>query len=97
MRGFGLMDEYTELQMGIKKLSGYIYTEHFTLDSAILCAAKTAYITRLIRKRAQKIPRYNPRDDLPSLTIEGSEYNKLNKVKKTSPESFYYFYQAFKG
>jgi hypothetical protein len=96
MRGFDHMDEYAELQMGIKKLSGFIYAEHFTMDSAILCAAKAAYMATLIRKGAQEVSRFNSGDNLTDWTIKPPEYSKLNKVKKTSPEAFYYFYQALK-
>jgi hypothetical protein len=98
MRGYGAEnDKYTELQNGIKKLSGFVYLEHFTFDSAILCAAKTAYMTTLIRKRITKISRFDPNDDLSSLEIKNPSYSKLNKLKKSSPEAFYYFYHALEG
>jgi hypothetical protein len=61
MRGYGSEKEYTELLSGIKKLAGFVYTEHFTLDSAILCAGKIAYLTSLIRKESQGISRFNRR------------------------------------
>ncbi len=96
MQGFGAKDEFSELKGGITKLSGYVYLEHFTLNSAILCAAKSAYIATLILKGEQEISRFNPGDDLSSLLIMDVRYNKLNKVKKTSPEAFYYFYCATK-
>ena len=28
------------------------------------------------------------------LTIEGTEWNRLNKLKKTFPEAFWYWYQV---
>lgn len=94
MRGFGHEIEFSELKSGIRKLTGYIYAERFTLDSAILCAAKAAYLTSLIRKRESQISRFHPSYDMSSLLILDHKYNKLNKIKKTSPEAFYYFYQA---
>lgn len=97
MQGFGSKDEFSELKGGITKLSGYVYLEHFTLDSAILCAAKSAYIATLILNGAQEISRFNPGIDLSRLLIMDVRYNKLNKVKKTSPEAFYYFYCATMG
>ena len=56
MRGYDSKNEYTELLSGIKKLAGFVYAEHFTLDSAILCAAKVAYTTALIGRGSQRIP-----------------------------------------
>jgi len=97
MQGFGSMNEYTELIGGIKKLSGFVYLEHFTLDSAILCAGKTAYLATLILKGAEVISRFNPEINLSNTFITDVRYNKLNKVKKTSPEAFYYFYKALTG
>jgi hypothetical protein len=96
MRGFGSMIEYTELKMGIKKLSGFVYGEHFTQDSAILSAAKAAYMTTLIRMGAREISHFDPGVDLSNLAISNPSYSRLNRVKKTSPEAFYYFYQALK-
>jgi len=97
MRGFGSMNEYVELQKGIRRFSGFVYAEHFTLDSATRCAAKAAYIATLIRKGAQEISRFDPGDDLSGLAIQEPGYSKLNKIKKTSPEAFYYFYKALEG
>lgn len=94
MRGYGAPEEYAELLNGIKKMAGFIYAEHFTLDSAILCAAKVAYLTALIENKQPRIARFDPMINLVELAIHNLAYNRLNKVKKTSPEAFYYFYQA---
>lgn len=97
MHGFDSRNEYIELQSGIRKLSGFVYAERFTLDLAILCAAKVAYLTELIRRGESRIARFDPNADLSGLMIQNPRYNRLNKVKKTSPEAFYYFYRAFEG
>jgi hypothetical protein len=97
MRGYGSYDKFTELISGIKRIAGYIYAERFTLDSAILCAAKAAYLSVLIKRGTKEISRFDPNTDLSDWFIDEQRYNKLNKVKKTSPESFYYFHQAIMG
>jgi len=97
MRGYGAPEEYAELLNGIKKMAGFVYAEHFTLDSAILCAAKVAYLTVLIGNQQPTIARFDPTINLADLAIHNLAYNRLNKVKKTSPEGFYYFYQACGG
>jgi len=78
-------------------MASFVYAEHFTLDSAILCAAKVAYLTTLISKENPIIRRFDATMDLASLAIQNPAYNKLNKVKKTGPEAFYYFYRAIEG
>ena len=97
IRGYGSEKEYAELLSGIKKLAGFVYIERFTLDSAILCAAKIAYISSLIGKGSQRISRFSPSIDLSALEIRDTGYNRLNKIKKTGPEAFYYFYRAIEG
>jgi hypothetical protein len=93
-RGYGAPEEYAELLNGIKKMAGFVYAEHFTLDSAILCAAKVAYLIVLIENQQPTIARFDPRINLADLVIHNLAYNRLNKVKKTSPEAFFYFYRA---
>ncbi len=98
MRGSGAeKEEYEELLSGIKKMANYVFVEHFTLDSAILCAAKVAYLTALIANKAPTIARFDPTLELANLAIQNLTYNRLNKVKKTSPEAFYYFYRAIES
>ena len=97
MRGYGFDKEYAELLSGIKKLAGFVYAEYFTLDSAILCTAKVAYMSALIGKGGQNILRFDPLINLSGMMIQNPAYNRLNKVKKTSSEAFYYFYHALEG
>lgn len=97
MRGYGSDEKFAELQSGISRIAGYIYAERFTLDSAILCTAKAAYLSVLIKRGDIEISRFDPSIDLSDWFIIDLNYNKLNKVKKTSPEAFYYFYQAIEG
>jgi len=94
MRGSAAGDEYAELSEGFKKLAAFIYSGHFSIDTAILCAAKTAYLAALLLKREDSIKRFGPGQELATWMISNPDYNKLNKVKKTSPEAFYYYYRA---
>jgi hypothetical protein len=86
--------EYKELAEGIAKLKGYVYSENFSLDSAILCASKAAVLAMMILKQKNAVVRFNKGLDLSAWSISNPHYNKLNKLKKTNPESFFYFYQA---
>jgi hypothetical protein len=94
MRGYGYTENFSELQSGIKKIAGFIYSERFTIESASVCAAKAAYLSSIIRSGASNIIRFSPDINLRDLQISDPKYSKLNKIKKTSPEAFFYFYQA---
>ena len=94
IRGPSSNREYAELIEGFKKLAGFIYSGFFSLDSAILCASKAAYLSALIMKQINSASRFDPGLDLSTWSIANPDYNRLNKLKKTSPEAFYYFYQA---
>ncbi|PIV27479.1 MAG: hypothetical protein COS37_02725 [Anaerolineae bacterium CG03_land_8_20_14_0_80_58_20] len=94
MRGSIHGDEYTELLEGFKKLAAFVYSGFFSLDTAILCAAKTALLASSLLKREDSIGRFEPGRDLASWMISNPDFSKLNKVKKTSPESFFYFFRA---
>ena len=50
MRGSSPSTEYAELLGGFKKLAAFVYSGFFSLDSAILCASKAAYLSALIIK-----------------------------------------------
>jgi len=94
MRGSNSSVEYAELLDGFKKLAGYIYSGYFTLDTAILCAAKAAYLATILLKHEATILRFKDGQDLSSWKILNQDYNKLNKLKKTSPDAFFYYFRA---
>lgn len=88
--------EYAELANGIKKLAAFVYSANFTMDTAIVCASKVAYLAGLISKQKNNIDRFQANLDISLWNISDVEYGKLNKLKKTSPEAFFYFYQGIK-
>lgn len=95
-RGAIASGDYAELLSGIKKLTAFVYSTTFTIDTAIVCASKVAYLAGLILKQTSRIARFQTNIDISSWIISNPEYAKLNKIKKTSPEAFFYFYQALK-
>lgn len=94
LRGLPANHEYAELVEGSKKLAAFTYSGFFTLDSAILCASKAAYLSALILRQKNSANHFNQDLDLSTWSIANPDYNRLNKLKKTSPETFYYFYLA---
>ena len=93
-RGVASDKEYAELVDGFRKMAGFVYSGFFSLDSAILCASKAAYLCALILGEIKMIDRFAKNLEISVWTITNQDYNKLNKLKKTSPEAFYYFFRA---
>jgi len=86
--------EFAELVNGFKKMTSFVYSGFFSIDSAILCAAKAAYLTALVLQDVDLLDRFKKDQNISDWIITSPEFNKLNKLKKTSPEAFYYFFQA---
>ena len=77
-------------------MAAFVFSGYFTIDSAVLCASKAACLAGLIRNDSGDFVRYKHGQDISALSIEAEDFNKLNKVKKTSPEAFYYFFEALR-
>ena len=93
MRGIQNTDEYRLLQDGISCIGNFIIGDKYTLDSAIVNASKVAYLCKLIEKGVDEIRHYSPEmlDDLAVQVLQHPIPTKLNKLKKTHPEAFFYF------
>ena len=91
MQGEGMFDE---LMAGIKRVNGFIFSEAYQIDKAIVCASKAAYLSALIKSGASEFERFVDSSQIKDWQIEQMEYNKLNKLKKTSAEAFFYWYKA---
>lgn len=88
--------DFDTLSSGIKQVGSYIFSEHFHLEKAILAAAKTVYLSSLLLSGSTTMEKYSGKriSDIADWTINEYEYTKLNKLKKTNPEAFFYLYLA---
>lgn len=77
------------LQQGLRQASGFIYSEQYHVEKAITHAARVAYISALIKWDAP-IEKYASQD-MSEWKIEAPANTKLNKLKKTNTEAFYYW------
>jgi len=84
------------LSRGIVQVKSFVFSESFHLEKAITYAAKAAYLGVLIKYRVAEIKRFNPTENMKEWTIQEPMNTKLNKIKKTNPEAFYYLYQIWK-
>jgi hypothetical protein len=81
---------FPHLQKGISNIVNFIIGK-FNIEEAIICASKAAYLSVVLRNDLQTINRYSGPAEIASWTIASDQ--KLNKLKKTNPEAFYYWYQ----
>lgn len=83
-------DEFKHLQLGIKNFTNFII-DRFSIEEAITASSKVAYLTSLLNKENQEIERFKNPLEIKDWLIEDQTYNKLNKLKKTNPEAFFYW------
>ena len=88
--------DFETLLLGIKQVTNHIFSESFHIEKAILFAAKTYYLAASLMTQSQKIEKYTPSHSavMAQWTISEYEYTKLNKLKKTNPEAFFYLYNG---
>lgn len=88
--------EYQVLERGIRQVSSHIFSEPFHIEEAILSAAKAYYLVSLIETDGLKIEKYSSRqlERMGDWLFADYEYTKLNKLKKSNPEAFFYLYLA---
>ncbi len=88
-------ENFTFLQKGVTNIINFIITT-FRIEEAMVCASKVAYLSMLIRYNStSNVARFKSPEEIASLTISQNEFSKLNKLKKTQPEAFFYWYHAF--
>ena len=89
-------DEFTHLTTGIRNITNFIMGR-FKIEEAIVAAAKAAYLCQLLKQEnPENIQRFSKPDQIKDWSIENPNYNRLNKLKKSNPEAFYYWYLALK-
>lgn len=81
------------LKLGLKQIISYIFSEPYHIEKATTHAARTAYLATLLRFDTPAI-RYNAQD-MKDWLIEQPYKTKLNKLKRTNPEAFYYWYRIY--
>lgn len=87
-------DEFSHLQLGIKNFTNFII-DRFSIEEAIVASAKVAYLSTLLKEDGnQKVEFYKNTAEIKDWLIENPAYNKLNKLKKSNPEAFFYWYKS---
>ena len=94
MRGTDGKGDFEQLQLGIRRISGFIFSESYHLEKAITHASKAAYLATLIKHDSGKVEKFGNPLELKDWQIDAPMNQKLNKLKKSNPEAFFYWYKA---
>ena len=94
LRGTVDKENFDHLQKGIQRVERFIFSESYHLDKAIVHAAKAAYLSRLIATDQRVFEKFTGPKQVASAIIEQPHNTKLNKLKKSSPEAFFYWWKA---
>jgi predicted nucleotidyltransferase component of viral defense system len=97
LQGQANNEQFKLLQDGIKRIQSFIHSEKYYLDTAIINASKAAYLSTLISNNLTKIEHFDKNNvqKLQNVIIENPLPAKLNKLKKSNVEAFYYWWKVF--
>ena len=95
MRGADGKGSFDELQKGIQRIFNFIFSENYYLEKAITHASKAAYMAMLIKYNAMAVDKFENPQQVKDYTIGEPLNTKLNKLKKSNPEAFFYWYKIY--
>lgn len=91
-RGLDGNGKFEPLQRGIQRIKSLMFQSRYLIDDAIKDAAKAAYIATLLEAGQTAIEKYdgNPAS-VASLELASTLAPRLRKLKRSSPEAYYYW------
>jgi len=94
-RGIDGKGDFNQLQHGIQRVTRFVFSESYHLDKAITHASKAAYLATLIKYDTENIEKYDNSAQLKDWLIGEPMNTKLNRLKKSNPEAFFYWYKIY--
>lgn len=86
--------QYGELSDGVGRVRDFIHGERYNYDSAVVNAAKAAYLAALTLAGRDEVVHFDPQMDLSAVTLSNEVDPKLKRLKKYRPEAFFYWGQV---
>lgn len=94
-RGTDGKGDFEQLQLGIRRIGSFIFSENYHIEKAIIHASKAAYLATLIKYDASNLEKFGNPLEMKDWFIDEPLNNKLNKLKKSNPEAFFYWHKIF--
>jgi len=94
-RGTDGNGNFDDLQKGIQRIKNLIFSESYQIEKAIIHASKAAYMATLIKHNASSFDKFEHLQQLTDWIISEPFNTKLNKLKKSNPEAFFYWYKIY--
>ena len=94
-RGADGKGNFEELLNGILRIKGFIFSESYHIEKAITHASKAAYLSVLIQHDTKVIDKFENPLLMKDWQIGEPLNSKLNKLKKSNPEAFFYWYRIY--
>jgi len=94
-RGVAGKGDFEQLQLGIRRIKGFIFSESYQIEKAIVHASKAAYVSMVILYDLKTIEKFKDPLILKDWIIDEPMNTKLNKLKKSNPEAFFYWYKIY--
>ena len=89
--------DFEEIQGGISRVKGFVFSAAYHIEHAIVSAAKAAYLSTLIASSDKTMERYRNPSQNKDLSIDHLSFNKLGRLKRTNPEAFFYWQRAIEN
>ena len=91
-RGSEGKGDFQMLQRGISRIKSFMFRGGYLIDDAIIDASRAAYVATLLEQGRTEIERYNGDPlSIASLEIKSTLPSRLNRLKRQSPEAFFYW------
>jgi hypothetical protein len=94
-RGKSGKGDFEALQKGISQLRAYIFSESYHREKASVHAARAADLAQLIETGKNDVVHFENPLQIVDWQIENPMDTRLNKLKKTNAEAFFYWYQVY--
>lgn len=93
-RGADGKGDFEALVNGIGRVRTFIFSEPYFLEKAIRHAAKAAYVAQLIARGQNELEKFKDPSQVSEAVIGQPHNTKLNKLRKSDPEAFFYWWKA---
>ncbi|MDR2972047.1 MAG: nucleotidyl transferase AbiEii/AbiGii toxin family protein [Bacteroidales bacterium] len=94
-RGTDGNGSFNDLLKGIQRVRNLIFSENYHIEKVITDASKVAYLATLIKHNSTSLDKFENLHQMKNWIIDVPFNTKLNKLKKSNPEAFFYWYRIY--